>query len=49
MKIKDDRDGGKVLSAKLRRRNGESLPGELREAAMAELYSVVRAGIDALG
>lgn len=49
VKIKDDRDGGKVLSAKLRRRNGESLPGELREAAMAELYSVVRAGIDALG
>ena len=41
--------GGYVLSAKLRRRDGSRLPEELKDAAMSELYSIVRAGLDALG
>ena len=44
-----EEDGGYVLSAKLRRRDGSRLPEELKDAAMSELYSIVRAGLDALG
>ena len=44
-----EEDGGYVLSAKLRRRDGSRLPEELKDAAMSKLYSIVRAGLDALG
>lgn len=41
-------DTGQVqVSAKLRRRNGEALPEELREAAMVELDSIINAALAA--
>ena len=44
-----EEDEGFVLSAKFRSRDGSPLPEELKEASMSELYSIVRAGLDALG
>ena len=41
-------DSGEVqVSARLRRRNGESLPEELREAAMMKLDSIINAALAA--
>lgn len=41
-------DGGTLISAQLRRRDGSQLPEELKSAAVSELDWVVRAGIAAL-
>ena len=48
VKLTEEERGGFILSAKLRRRDGSQLPEELKNAAMSELYNVIRAGLDAL-
>lgn len=48
IKLEPQPDGGTLLSAQLRRRDGSRLPEELKGAAMSELDGIVRAGIAAL-
>ena len=48
IKLEPQPDGGTLLSAQLRRRDGSRLPEELKSAAMSGLDEMVRAGIAAL-
>lgn len=47
VRIKQLEDGDISISANLRRRNGETLPEELKSAAMEELHYLISAAVDA--